>query len=324
MMAEVMGLSPDSLKRWIARQQAEKKPERKRGRPTVVSQRARWQLRQCFVEHHGQWGPAVLACWAQRKGIGRFSPSTIARVIEDLRPEKPATPKPRRYEIVTPGVMWSEDGAGFRERGRKRELVMAQDDCARLKVGHRLAEGPAKGTDVLSVLQDAFERYEPPLVLKRDGGSIFDEEHVMRFLDAHDVVVITSPSGCPAYNGKQERAVRDVRGYERALRKARPPLPLHERIEAAMEDLNEHRPRPVLGGRTAREVYEQEQRPLPSRKQFREEVERREKLLLGEAASRHQRDAARRRATEQVLLEYGLMKWTGDVSTNSSRQTGTN
>jgi len=146
----------------------------------------------------------------------------------------------------------------------------------------------------------------------------------MELLDKHDVVVVTSPPFYPPYNGKKERSFRDVRGYERALRRQRRHLSLEARIDEAMHDLNEDRPRPVLKGRTAREVFEQDRRALPDRKQFREEVEQRERQLVADAASRHQRDAARRRAIEEVLSRYGLIEWTGDVSHNYQAVGGTN
>jgi transposase InsO family protein len=241
-----------------------------------------------------------------------------------LRPEPDPKPKPRRYEITTPGVLWSEDGAAFHEHKAKRELVVVQDDCSRFKVNHRLAAGPATGKDVLAVLEEAFAKDEPPLVLKRDGGSIFDDANVMALLDEHDVVVVTSPPRYPPYNGKKERSFRDIRGYERAIRKVDHRMPLAERIDVSIHDLNYERPRPVLGGCTAKEVHEQRRRPLPSRSQFRKEIEIREQQLVQAAASRHQRDAARRRAVEEVLQWYGLIEWTADVSTISLPKTVTN
>jgi hypothetical protein len=289
-----------------------------------VPTEARWKLRQCYRDHLGQWGPSVLAAWARRQRLGSWSPSTIARVVEDLREEQPPKPKPRRYEITAPGVMWAEDGAGFRERGRKRELLVVQDECSRFKTAHALAEGPAKAEDVRALLEAAFDNHGPPLVLKRDGGSIFDEASVMELLDRHDVVVVTSPPRYPPYNGKKERSFRDVRGYERALRRRRRHLSLEARIDDAIHDLNDDRPRPVLGGRTAREVFEQDRRALPDRKRFRQDVEREERRLVADAASRHQRDAARRRAVEEVLSRYGLIEWKGDVSHDSQAAGGTN
>ena len=256
----------------------------------------------------------MLACWAKREGLGRWSPSTIARAIEDLKPpDKPAKPM-KRYEIAAANVMWSEDGASFKERTGKRELVVAQDECSRFKVGYALADGPATGEDVRAVLETAIKTHGAPLVLKRDGGSIFDEQSVMDLIDAYDITVVTSPPYYPRYNGKKERSFRDVRGFERALRRAEPRL--DERIDRTMQDLNYDRPRPVLGGRTAKETYDDSVIELPDRRRFKQEVEQRQRELETAAASRHDKDAARRRAVEDVLSRYGLIIWNADVSTN--------
>jgi transposase InsO family protein len=91
----------------------------------------------------------VLRCWAIREGLGIFSVGTIARVIKDLKP--PPTedrPMPRKYEIAAPMVMWSEDGAAFRDGRRKRELLVVQDECARFKTNWHLAQSSARATEV--------------------------------------------------------------------------------------------------------------------------------------------------------------------------------
>ena len=54
-----------------------------------------------------------------------------------------------------------------------------------------------------------------------------------------------------------------------------------------------------------------------------EEVNRTERELQDAAVTRAQTDSARRRAVEAVLLAYGLMKETGDVSHNFEAAEGT-
>jgi hypothetical protein len=49
---------------------------------------------------------------------------------------------------------------------------------------------------------------------------------------------------------------------------------LRQRIDRAIRDLNQDQPRPVLGGRTAREVFQQDRIQLPDRRQFIREVDR--------------------------------------------------
>ena len=108
--------------------------------------------------------------------------------------------------------------------------------------------------------------------------------------------------------------MRDIKSYERALRRHSVKGTLKGRIALAMQDLNEDRPRPVLGGRTAREVYRQDRTMLPDRRMFKEEVISETRRLGRNAASRSERAQARRRAVEVVLLRHRLLQISGDVS----------
>lgn len=286
------------------------------GRPEAIPAAARWKLRACYLDHYKQWGPQVLREWSRSQGLGTWSATTIADVIADLRDEPEKKPPMVRYEIVGSNVMWSEDGTGFKDRGRKKELVVAQDEHARFKVGHELVDGPANEDAAHRNLEAAFTTYGAPLVLKHDGGSIFHGRRIRALLRKHQVTELTGPRHYPQYNGKKERSIRDIKSFERAMRRHGPPSDLRQRIDAAVHDLNDDRPRPVLAGRTARNVFEQDQIPLPDRQEFRKEVARTERQLHDAATTRAERDAARRRAVEHVLLAYGLMKEIGDVSHN--------
>ena len=297
----------------------------RRGRPEVISSSVRWKLRSCYLSHYGQWGPSVLRYWAIREGLGRYSPGTISRVINDLKSPPPQERiKPRRYEIAAPMVMWSEDGAAFRDGRRKRELLVVQDECARFKVNWHLAESSAKAVEVEAYLRKAFEKYGAPLVLKHDGGAIFHDPAVNRLLDEYQVVELTSPRAYPPFNGKKERSIRDIKSYERAVRKNSSGSTLSERIEISMQDLNEDRPRPVLNGRTAREVFETGHIPLPKRWLFKTEVESLQAELIKQAGSRKEVESARRRAVITVLSNYKLINWKGNVSTNYNCKSVTN
>jgi len=324
MMAEVLGIAPASLCRWLSRKDREPSSATRPGRPQVIPEAVRWKLRSRYVESYKQWGPAVLAKWAERQGYGSYSPSTIAHVIDDLRDPPEIKPKPRRYEITAPGVMWSEDGTGFKERGKKKELLMVQDECSRFKPNYRLADGPARATDVVEYLREAFDKYGAPLVLKHDGGSIFHEEYVVKLLDEYGVISLTSPPRYPPFNGKKERSFRDVKSYERAMRRRTRSTTLSERLAAAVHDLNDVRPRPILSGHTAREVFENNIAHLPNRKTFAKEVKKAEQRLLSLSSTRREQATARRKAVEEVLSSYGLFEEIADVSTNLNAVGATN
>ncbi|MCP4602309.1 MAG: transposase [Proteobacteria bacterium] len=296
---------------------------KKRGRPESIDSEARWKIRKCFQEHFGQWDSTVLREWAIREGIGSWSASTIAKVIADLKPKPEPKPKSKRYEITASMVMWSQDGTQFKDHRKKKELLVLQDECARYKANWRLAAKAATADDVVDYLRVSFEKHGAPLVLKQDGASIFRDEKVRQLLSEYYVVDLTSPPGYPQYNGKKERSMRDIKSYERALRKNRVSDSLETRIELTMNDLNNDRPRPVLKGQTAREVFQQKQTRLPNRRRFKMEVETKQLELEDTAKNITEIKAARRRAVIEVLSNYGLLNWGGNVSTNFQAETGT-
>jgi transposase InsO family protein len=323
-MAEAAGIAKESLRRWARRREMPKAEQKKRGRPEAVQPEVRWRVRAKYAERLGQWGPSVLACWAEREGLGRFSPSTVARVVADLRPPREERPSAKRYEVAAPMVMWSEDGTAFKDGGRKRQLLAVHDEHARYTTGRRLAEGAANGEDVVSYLREAFARHGAPLVLKQDNGAALNNERVKRLCDEHGVVLLLSPPCYPPFNGKKERRFRDVKGFVRALARHRLGASIQERIDLALRDLDEERPRPVLGGRTAAEVFAQDRIELPDRRRFRLEVETRQRELEADAGSRTEIAAARRRAVMEVLSRHGLLIWKTGMSTDSKARTGTN
>ncbi len=324
-MAAVMGVRPVSLKRWRVRQViGPPGPAPPRGRPEAIPVDLRMKIRTQYLARYKQWGPRVLADWVRRQGWGRVSPGTIARIIADLQPTPEPQEPPRRYAITAPQIMWSEDGAGFREYANKKELLILQDECARYKVNTRLVDGPATSSDVQAYLKEAFEQHGPPLVLKHDGGAIFHEETVEALLEEYRVISLTSPPHYPPFNGKMERTVRDIKSYERAMHSCNRWMPLKERLDGAIRDLNDERPRPMLDGKTAKEVFEADRITLMDRSQFYAEVLQLEQTLLDDAPSRQQQRQARQQAVELVLLQHGYMKELRDVSTYFDAQTGTN
>jgi hypothetical protein len=313
-VARVLGTTPSTLTAWIRRQDQESGPSERPGRREAIGTAARARIRACYGKHYGQWGPQVLRAWCVRQGLGSWSATTIAAVIADLREADQPTPGPLQLEVMAPDVMWSEDGTGLRHHGRKRELLVVQDECARLKLNWRVVDGPAASRDVVSYLEEAFARSGPPLVLKHDGDAIFHDRRVTALLERHGVVALTSPPGWPGYNGKQERSMRDVKSHERALRRHGVKGSLAHRLDLTMKDLNDDRPRPVLRGRTAREVYADRTVPLPNRQAFIAAVGKEEARLRAAASSRTEAASARRRAIENTLIGDGLMVITRCVS----------
>jgi hypothetical protein len=305
MMAKALGITADALRHYARRRV--KAPAR-HGRPEAIDAASRLKIRQRYTNRHRQWGPQVLAWWCKNEGLGSWSASTIAKVIEDLHAPAPEPAQPARYEITRSGVMWSEDGTGFGKGNNKRELLVAQDERARLKLADRLVKGPAREADVLAYLEQAFREHGPPLVLKHDGAGIFHSAKMRELLARWKVLDLTAPRHWPGYNGKQERSMRDIKSMERALRKDGVGRNLRERLDITLHDLNERRPRPVLGGCTAREIYERDHIGWIDRDAFALEIRRETQRLRADARTRYERRSARRHAIEAVLSKHGLLR----------------
>jgi hypothetical protein len=157
---------------------------------------------------------------------------------------------------------------------------------------------------VEAYLGEAFEKYGAPLVLKHDGGSIFHEPAITRLLDEYQVVELTSPRAYPPFSGKKERSTRDIKSYERAIRRNSCVSSLSERIEMSLHDLNEEGSRSVLDGRTAREVFEQNRILLPNRRRFRIEIDTLEAELIAKAGSRRELENALRNVVISIPSRY--------------------
>lgn len=325
MVVLVLDITFQAFSKWLRKQLKPEQNTAKVGRPEAIKPEVVQAFREQYVAKYKTWGPRVLREWGIREDLGAYAADTIAKAIKPLVEKPPQKPKPQRYEITRPDVMWSEDGTGFKQQGRKQELLVLQDECSRFKLNRRLVDGPATSDDVYAYLKEAFEKYGAPLVLKRDGQSIFKEKNVQGLLDKYGVVSLVGPAYYPKYNGKKERSMRDVRTFEQAMDRYGPEgTLLIQRIDAGLLDLNEERPRPILRGKTAREVYDNTPRAAVDRAEFRKEVDFRESQLKATARSRKERDSARRRAIEQVLLSYGLLAKREDVSTNSTTETRKN
>jgi hypothetical protein len=89
-----MEMKTKSLSQWTSRRETPEKAPVRLGRPEVIPSAARIALRGCYEEHVHEWGPTVLACWAEREGLGKWSAETNDKVIYDLKPKREEKPRP--------------------------------------------------------------------------------------------------------------------------------------------------------------------------------------------------------------------------------------
>lgn len=215
-----------------------------------------------------------------------------------------------------PGSVWSLDDAELaRFDDQQLHLHQVQDLASRYKFTPLVGE-QVLGATVALHLEQLFERYGPPLVLKRDNGPNLNHQAVDEVLRRHLVVPLNSPPQYPPYNGGMEHAVREMKTplVEKILDHgsiAESPVELWAEVLA--HDLN-HRFRPCLHGQVACQVFHSAKSAMKvyTRRKRREVfnwINELTSLLtrVWAVRTRRQAETARRLAVETWLQRNGLI-----------------
>jgi hypothetical protein len=165
----------------------------------------------------------------------------------------------RRIRWNVPNAAWSIDPSEYEQRnaeGEKVYLTQMQDLASRFKFSPVAGECPC-GEEIAGYLADKFQKFGPPLFLKRDNGGNLNHPAVNDVLAEYFVIPLNSPVHYPPYNGAIEKAQTEMKNGLAAKLAYRPCCP-KEHIEAyaaAVEhDLN-HQPRPCLDGNISCQVF---------------------------------------------------------------------
>jgi len=181
----------------------------------------------------------------------------------------------RRICWKQPGVVYSMDDMlfGRDEDYRKLFLHTVRDLSSRYHFPP-LGADFARGPEVAKNLERLFEKYGPPLIAKRDGGSNLNHPDVNDVLSRYMVIPLTSPRHYPPYNGAVEKAQFEV---QLGIRRRQgdyvcvPRRHFSVYAESAAAELN-HLPRRTLRGRTACEVFFSEKGGARFSKRRRQEI----------------------------------------------------
>ena len=170
-----------------------------------------------------------------------------------------------------PNLAWSIDATEYpRDKTGHKLWVIATRDLASRYSFEPLVTLDPSAEQVAAYLLQLFHRHALPLFLKRDNGSLFNNQWVDELLAKECVLPLNSPAAYPPYNGAIEKAIRELKEN---LAPCLPPT-----IEAwqpsavaplanAAAHLRNCRPRRCLGGRTAAEVYYRQVRSRFGRRQ---------------------------------------------------------
>lgn len=169
----------------------------------------------------------------------------LAGLVQDLRQDQLANMK--RIDWLHPGLAWSIDATEYGPEGEP--IVPVSDLASRYRFQPLVADHLA-GHQIARHLAKLFKQHGPPLLLKRDNGSIFNCREVDAVLHEFGVIPLNNPPYWPRYNGAKEKSIRDLKA---ALDQRQPPTAatnLALLVEVTVHELN-HKPRRCLQGRTA-------------------------------------------------------------------------
>lgn len=165
----------------------------------------------------------------------------------------------RRISWNVPNVAWSMDPCEYGQRdaaGAKVYLNHMQDLASRYKFNPMTGDVPC-GEEIAGYLAATFDRFGPPLFLKRDNGGNLNHAAVNDVLANYFVIPVNSPAHYPPYNGAIEEAQTELKQGLSSKLAYKPGCP-REHMEAyaatVEHDLN-HQPRPCLNDRNACQAY---------------------------------------------------------------------
>ncbi len=138
----------------------------------------------------------------------------------------------------------------------KVNLIATRELASRFFLEPSVSRRPDGGL-VAEHLRRLFQRQAPPLLLKRDNGSIFNAAPVNAVLAEFGVIPLNSPAYYPPYNGAIENGIKELkRTWLAAL-----PQPLPASLEfpgktaAAVAHHRNCLPRRSLAGRSAAQAF---------------------------------------------------------------------
>lgn len=300
----VLGLARSSVMRWSGRLRRGRVAVRKRGPAKAPL-------------HNPQMLATAIAALPHRAhrtlgttGLWRTWRTMISRRdfnarIREERHRRQRELRDGFYRLVwtVAGGVWAMDPAEYRDHLWNMVVDLASRYRFELKIATTLPAGR-----IVEHLRQLFDRYGPPLFLKRDNGSNLVASEVNELITAYGVIPLTSPPYYPRYNGAVEYAQRETKHSARCLEAAG--MSRDHALSMAPQLLNAH-PRPCLGGRTAQDVL---YTSLPSfhqmftpqhRKEIKYWIENRTETILGQMKSvgQYAHDAAWRQAVETWLLD---------------------
>lgn len=312
-VADGIGVSTRSLRRWHRAWDDDRLAAKQRGRP-----------------------PSLLPAWIRRDTIAlleisggdlgvptlqNYFPEATRAALEDLK---------RRYRRIEcrrslihvlywrrVGAVWAADFSDppapiegrYEHLANVRDLA-GQDQLSSLPVYDEKAE------TALLVLECLVQYHGAPLVLKVDNGSAFRSHEMRKWAAGHGIFLLYSPPRTPEYNGAVEAGTGAIntRAQHHAARHDRPWEWTCDDVEAARLQANEtgrpfgpHGPTPDEKWHTREPIRQEERSAFANEYKHQLEHERLDRGIPdGNQLQGRERDQIERAALVRTLVQLGF------------------
>lgn len=310
-LCERVGVGYSSFMRWREREHRGEAPVHRPGPAKTEPLDFDGLLSKIEAMHHGRKRTdSVGELYEEHKGaISRRDLNALVQAERDRQKQKKSRQQVRIHWHV-PRLVWAMDDTEYRPDRNypKAYLHNVQDLASRYKFGALVGLKLAAGDEVVAHLAELFNRYGPPLFLKRDNGGNLNHHEVDELLSSAMVIPLNSPPHYPQYNGSMERAQRDIKTIlaehaktPNAFLGIQAEMDIHELNHRTLSDLNYRTPCDVFrsGKNNARQYTRRK------RKEVYENIK--ENMLEIMTVKGYETNRAWRCAMRNWLLENGFI-----------------
>jgi hypothetical protein len=150
-------------------------------------------------------GPVYDDC---RDGISRRE---FADMVKEVRTDQNKDKAAGQCQVqwLRPDLAWAMDGLEY----RGCRVLNIQDLCSRYKFSPLTSTYEPCGEEIAGHLSRHFERFGPPLFIKRDNAGNLNHGSVNDVLEEYMVIPINSPYYTPGYNGAIEHSQGELKAW---------------------------------------------------------------------------------------------------------------
>jgi hypothetical protein len=311
----VVGVSPSTYGFW-AREQAGGRLVEIPPRPPTQEEEKLWaevRLKMRDLAHRRHYSFGLIPLWTEYKD--RMKREKFREMAREVRREVNREKRKNllRYEFTHPDVAHSMDFVrlppGTQYAGH-RYMLRFLDDCTRCTLWHAIAKNKGMYVGAEGVRRH-FETGCIPLVLKFDLE--FGHPEFEKLLLSHQVVPLPSPPGYPPFNGKNERANKDVQSWIKSFGPEQDwtTEELQMELQFCFTENDEVAERSMFGGTTRRKAYDTMERAKVDRVAFLGDATEFRRQLLMRPDNKLSPLQGWRVAAKEMLKKYGLVRYLG-------------